>query len=66
VSWEGPDAHCWLVVRREAGEELAVRCDGLPYDVLSPWRETQSRTWTEGELIELLAGIADGTVELTT
>ena len=66
VKWEGPDAYCFLVVQHDAERGLVGRYDEIPYDVLTPWPETTTRTWSEEELAELLANLPNGTVQLTS
>jgi len=63
VKWEGPDAYCFLTVRWEPGDGLTGRWDEIPFDVLSPWREVETRTWGEEELVAFLADLR-GTAEL--
>jgi hypothetical protein len=65
VKWEGADACCWLVVRLDASQAFAARVDEIPFDVLSPWRETQVQAWREQHLTDFLAGIRGGTAEIT-
>ena len=66
VKWEGPESHCFLVIRHDAERGFAGRFDEIPYDVLTPWPETTTRTWSEEELVDLLASLPNGTAELTT
>jgi hypothetical protein len=66
VKWDGPDSYCCLVVRHDAERGLVGRYDEIPYDVLTPWPETATRTWNEAELVELLTNFPNGTAELTT
>jgi hypothetical protein len=65
VKWEGADAHCFLTVRYEAGQGLTGHWDEIPFDVLSPWRDVETRTWSEDELVAFLAGLRAGTAYLT-
>jgi hypothetical protein len=65
VKWEGADACCFLVVHYEAEHGFHGRGDEIPFDVLSPWRDLGTRTWSEDELVGFLADLPNGTAELT-
>jgi hypothetical protein len=66
VKWEGDDASCFLVVRLDPGCGLVGTRDEIPFDVLSPWREPVTGTWSEEDLIRFLAEVGNATTEITT